>query len=177
MLYVCLSFAKQPPDPPAPEAFLGSAGDLGGGLRGRTGLACRLPSALPAESAPGSRQAGTREGSWRIVQVAPWTQPCTEESSTDPAVCAAAKAALADKALAELPGQIQDAGEELGYLKLTRPEGGENDSTQAHVTVYDRGMLCCLENLDGAPRVWYQLREPPELRVLFDAAAVETPAE
>ena len=102
--------------------------------------------------------------SWRIVQVAPWTQPCTEESSTDPAVCAAAKAALADKALAELPGQIQGAGKELGYLKLTRPEGGENDSTQAHVTVYDSGMLCCLENLDGAPRVWYQLREPPELR-------------
>ncbi|MBR4194718.1 MAG: hypothetical protein IKQ54_10380 [Oscillospiraceae bacterium] len=125
----------------------------------------------------GAAKQGPRNWSWRIVQVAPWTQPCTEESSADPSVCAAAEAALADKALAELPGQIRPTGKELGFLRMTRPEGGENDRTQAHVTVYDSGMLCCLENLDGAPRVWYQLREPPELRVLFDAAAVETPAE
>ena len=114
-------------------------------------------------------------GGWHITQIVPWAQPYTAESSADPTVCAAAETALADKALAELPGQTRGAGDELGYLRLTRPAGGEGDSTWAYVTVYDSGMLCWQENLKSAPRVWYQLREAPELRELF-AAAAEPPA-
>ena len=115
-------------------------------------------------------------GGWQIAQVVPWTQPFTAESSADPALCAAAETALADRALSELPGQIRGTGEELGYLRLTRPAGGEDESSWAHVTVYDSGMLCWQENVENAPRVWYQLREPPELGELF-AAAAEPPAQ